>query len=427
MPFDAFDCVSAIQRPIRAAQDEPHAPGPSDDYWYVPVSGISSGRLLVSGETALSIATVFSCIRVLSEGVASLPLNMYERLPGNKGKEVAYKHPLFRLLKYQPNERHTAIQFWETAMAHLLLRGRFLAEIRPGSNGPFGQLLPLNPDRVSVVTLNNGKFRYDYRDELGGERRFLEDELFRVEGLSLDGKQPVSILKYAQATMGLALSAQDYGARFFNNNARPGGVLQHPGKLNDPARENLKSSWQKAYGGSSNAGKVAILEEGMTFQAMSLTMEDAQFLDTRKFQRDEVCAIFRVQPHKVMNLERSTNNNIEHQGIEHVQDTLLPWFVRIEQAIARDLILDNERYFAEFLADAILRGDANTRGLFYRNAILTGWMTRNEARAKENMNPIEGADELLTPMNMAAGADPAKDYGLGPDKKQSPKDSGEAA
>ncbi len=427
MSFDAFDCISAIQRPIRVAQDETSSPGPSDDFWYVPVGGISSGGMLVSGETALSIATVFACIRVLSEGVASLPLNIYERLPANKGKQIAYNHPLFRLLKYQPNDRQTAIQFWETATAHLLLRGRFLAEIQSGRTGPFGQLVPLNPDRVSVITLNNGKFRYDYRDELGGEQKYLEDELFRVEGLSLDGKQPVSLLKYARETMGLALSAQSYGARFFSNNARPAGVLQHPGTLTDPARQNLKASWQAAYGGVNNAAKVALLEEGLTFQPISLSMEDAQFLDTRKFQRDELCAIFRVQPHKVMNLERSTNNNIEQQAIEHVQDTLMPWLIRFEQAIQRDLILDDQRFFAEFLVDGLLRGDANTRGLFYRNAILTGWMTRNEARAKENMNPIEGADELLTPMNMAAGADPAKEYGLEPDKKQSPKDSGEAA
>lgn len=422
--MSAFDQIYLIDRPPAIkSESQSSNQAPSDDFWYQPVGTHSLSGMLVSSETALNIATVFSCVRVLSEGIGSLPLNIYERLSDAKGKQVVPEHPLFQLLKYQPNDRDTAIQFWETAMAHLLLRGRFLAAITPNGLGAAASLQPLNPDRVSVVRLFNGKYRYDYRDELGNDIRYLEDELFRVDGLSLDGQQPVSILKHAKETLGLALSAQSYGSRFFQNNARPSGVLQHPGKLEDKARTNMKQSWQSAFGGVNNAGKTAILEEGVTYQGISLTMEDAQFLSTREFQRDEICALFRVQPHMVMNLARSTNNNIEQQAIEHVQYTLMPWLIRIEQAIARDLMLERNRFFAEFLVDGLLRGDANTRGLFYRNAILTGWMTRNEVRAKENLNPIDGADELLTPMNMAPGTDPRQDYGL-PQTDSSKKDAG---
>lgn len=403
----AFDALKSMDRgPIGIMADASQGtPPPDDNFWYSPLgsAGYSSSGMMVSPETALTISTVMACIRVLSEGVGSLPLDIFERSPDRKGKMTAYDHNLYELLKYQPNEKQTAMQFWEMATAHCLLRGVFYAEIKFSKPTLIASLEPLNPDRMTLVKLPSGRIRYDYRDEEGTLTKYFDHQLFRIEGLSLDGVRPVSLIRYARETLGLAIAAQTYGSTFFKNNGRPNGVLSHPGKVQVDARERMKQSWQEAYGGVNNAGKVALLEEGVTYHQVSLNMQDAQFLETRKFQRSEICALYRVPPHKVMDLERSTNNNIEHQSIEFVQDSLRPWLVRIEQALRRDLILEPMRYLAEFNVDGLLRGDAKTRSMYFSKALGSGggpaWMTQNEVRNKENLNPLPGGDELPQPIN----------------------------
>jgi len=352
-------------------------------------------------------SAVYACVKVLAETIASLPLIVYRRLP-NGGKERALEHPQYRLLHDQPNGWQTSFEWREMTQGHVTLRGMAYSEIIPGPRGAVEELIPLHPDRVEPKRLENGSLIYIHRPENGKERRLTQEEVFVLRGLSSDGIKGLSPIEHARESIGLSLATEGYGARFFQNDARPGGVLESPNKLDESAYKNLKTSWAEAYSGVANSHKPAILEQGLTWKQMGMTSEDAQFLETRKFQLSEIARIFRVPPHMIGDLERSTNNNIEHQSIEFVVHTIRPWLVRWEQAITRDLLIGAGEYFAEFLVDGLLRGDFKTRSEGYASAVTTGWMTPNEVREKENLNPIEGGDELMKPLNMAPGGEPPK-------------------
>lgn len=384
-------------------------PSPADDYWYQPYAVGSSAGMRVTPDSALRLSAVYGAVRAISETVAMLLPILYERT--GDGKQRAYSHPLYSVLYRKPNPWQTAYEFWEMMQGHLELRGNGYAQILPSNTGdPVGALIPLHPDRMRVERLpgNDFRLRYRFRNQDGTETIYSQDEIFHMRGFSLDGITGMSPISVEREVIGVGLGLQDYAARFIENDATPPGTLEHPGKLTPEARKNLKDSWQASQTGG-NRHKTAVLEEGLKYNVVGITNKDAQFIEAREFQIEDIARIFRIPPHKIGHLKRSTFSNIEQQSIEFVQDCMLPRLKRIEQAISRDLLPADEQdqFFAEFNVDAIMRGDIAGRYAAYGSAILDGWMTRNEARAKENLNPLPGLDEPLEPMNMQqAGAKP---------------------
>lgn len=358
----------------------------------------------IGANDALASSAVFACVRILAETVGSLPLHVYRRLAGG-GKETDPSHRLYPLLHDAPNPEMTSMEFREAIVGHLALRGNAYAEIERDAGARPIALWPLRPDRMDVrrdlVTR-----RLIYRYELPNSTLVLIDpaNLMHLRGLSADGVIGYSPIALLREPIAFALALEEYGARLFGNNASPGGVLSVQKPLSATARKNLKDSWEEYHRGLSNAHRVAVLEEGVSWQAIGIAPEDAQFLETRKFQTAEIARIFRIPPHLIGDLEKATFSNIEQQSLEFVIHTIRPWLVRIEQAIKRDLFrgeTGQRTHFAEFKVDGLLRGDLLSRYQAYTQAHLNGWMTANEIRDLENLNPLPGGDDLLIPLNVA--------------------------
>ena len=357
----------------------------------------------VDEKSAMQIATVYACVRLLAETVAGLPLHLYRMKDGTNAKERAVEHPLYKLLYRQPNPEMTSFSFRETMMTHLLLWGNSYAQIiRDGRNNIMA-LYPLLPENVEVDRDENGQIYYIYHaytDEKPGERNkdiyFRYDEVFHVPGLGFNGLVGFSPIAMMKNSLGTTLAVEKYGSAFFKNGAQPSGVLEHPGVLKNP--EKIRENWSDVYGGPNNAHKVAVLEEGMQYKAISLPPEDSQFLSTRQFGVNEICRIFRVPPHMVQDLEHATFSNIEHQSIDFVVHTLTPWLVRFEQAIIKDLLLPDEQdeYFPKFNVDGLLRGDYQSRMQGYATGISNGFLSPNDIHRLENMDLIpaeKGGDD----------------------------------
>lgn len=359
----------------------------------------------VTPETALQTTAVFACIRVLAESVASLPLAVYRRLD-TRSKEKAPDHPLYRLLHNQPNPEMTSFEFRETLMGYLGGWGNAYADIEVDGRGRVAALWPLLPNKMERITREKGELIYHYRvpDSVGGEVRKLRGEfVFHTRGIGSNGIVGYSPIQLHRQAIGLSQAAEQFGATLFKNNARPAVVLEHPGELSNDAETRLRTSWEAMHMGLENAHRVAILEEGMKLHQVGIPPEDAQFLQTRKFQVPEIARIYRIQPHLIQDLEHATFANIEHQGIEFVVHTLRPWLVRWEQRIWSQLLLPREQneFFAEFNVDGLLRGDIQSRYNAYSTGRNGGWLSRNDIRERENMNPIAGGDDYLTPLNMS--------------------------
>lgn len=355
----------------------------------------------VTPETSLRFSAVLACVRVISEDVASLPLPVYRRLTGG-GKERSPRHPLYSILHDSPNPEMTSFTFRETLMLHLLLWGNAYAE-KVMVNGRVAQLWPITPSRVSVQrNLRTKELEYMISPPDSQERVVMTaSQIMHVRGLSMNGITGMSPIAVARDAIGLGLAGQEFAGGFFNRGMRPSMVLEHPGVLSEEAVTRLRMSVEESYGGLSNAQRAMILEEGMSVKTVGMPLEDAQFIEQRKLQVEEIARIFRVQPHKIGHHERSTFNNIEHLGIDHVVSTVRPWLVRWEQSIAKDLIPPEERgsLFAEFIVDGLLRGDSEGRGKFYTALWQVGALSPNEIRALENMNSIEDGDTYYVPMN----------------------------
>jgi HK97 family phage portal protein len=358
----------------------------------------TSGKT-VNEHTAMQMTAVYSCVRILSEAVASLPLHVY-RYNDSGGKEKDLKHPLYRLLHDEPNPEMTSFVFRETLMSHLLLWGNAYAQIIRNAKGAVIALYPLMPNKMTVDRDSSGKLYYLYQKgsedtpTLGSNSQVYlsPHDVLHIPGLGFDGVIGYSPIAMARNAIGLAIATEEYGAKFFANGAAPGGVLEHPGTIKDPQK--IKDSWNAAYQGSSNSHKVAVLEEGMKYQAIGISPEQAQFLETRKFQINEIARIFRVPPHMLADLEKSSFSNIEHQGLEFVKYSLDPWVVRWEQSMCRALLSDSEkpRVFIKFNVDGLLRGDYQSRMNGYAVGIQNGFMSPNDVRQLENMDLIP--DEL---------------------------------
>lgn len=356
--------------------------------------GRSDSGEVVNERSAMQIATVYACVRLLAETVAGLPLHLFRDI-GNNAKEKASDHPLYKLLYRQPNPEMTSFSFRETLMTHLLLWGNAYAQIiRDGRNNILA-LYPLLPEYMETDRDDQGRIYYIYHaytDEKPGKKNqdiyFRYDEVFHVPGLGFNGLigfSPIAMMKNA---LGTTLAVEKYGSAFFKNGAQPSGVLEHPGILKNP--DKIRQNWSDVYGGSNNAHKVAVLEEGMKYTAISLPPEDSQFLSTREFGVNEICRIFRVPPHMVQDLSHSTFSNIEHQSIDFVVHTLTPWLVRFEQSITKDLLLPDEqdKYYAKFNVDGLLRGDYQSRMQGYATGISNGFLCPNDIRTLEQMDRI---------------------------------------
>lgn len=372
----------------------------------------------VTEENALTFSAVYACVRVLSESVAMLPLLTYRRL-ANGGKQKATDTPIYNLLHRSPNPEMTSFEFRETLIAHVATWGNGYAEIEWSNSGQPLALWPLNPAKMQI-TRRNGQLVYLYTLPSGEERPLASWRIHHVRGLSSNGIVGYSPIRLAMQSIGVGLALEEYGARFFGNGARPGGVLKHPGVLSDGAYKRLKESWSAENEGLSNAHRLKILEEGLDYEAIGIPPEEAQFLESKKFQVNEIARWFRIPPHMLADLERATFSNIEEQGLEFVIYTLGPWLTRHEQAIERDLLTEAERQtlFVEYLVNGLLRGNITSRFQAYQLALQGGWMNPNEVRTLENMNPYEGGDTYLMPLNMApAGSTPSTSAGADGDQR----------
>jgi len=373
------------------------------------MGGSTSGKR-VNERTAMQMTAVYSCVRILSEAVAGLPLHLYQ-YTDNGGKKKAVEHPLYFLLHDEPNPEMTSFVFRETLMTHLLLWGNAYAQIIRNGKGEIVALYPLMADRMEVKRDEVTKrLYYEYRtspdDAPINEKSTVKlppSEVLHIPGLGFDGLVGYSPIAMAKNAIGMAIACEEYGAKFFANGAQPSGVLEHPGTIKDPSR--VRESWTQTFGGSQNANKVAVLEEGMKYTPISISPEQAQFLETRKFQINEIARIFRVPPHMVGDLEKSSFSNIEQQSLEFVKYTLDPWVSRWEQSIARCLLIPDEKkqYFAKFNVDGLLRGDYQSRMNGYAIGRQNGWMSTNDIRELENLDLIpkeEGGDLYLINGNM---------------------------
>lgn len=380
------------------ARDKPQDSVSAAQVFYFGTSG--SGKS-VTVQSAIQLSTVYACVRVISETIASLPLGIYEAV--NDGNEKAMEHPLYRLLHDEPNSEMTSFVFREVMLAHLLLYGNSYSQIiRSGKNTIVG-LYPLLPDHMDVDRDSKGNLQYTYTTSDGKTVSIKPRDVLHIPGLGFDGVMGYSPIALEKNAIGLGIASEEYGSKFFSNGARPSGILTHPNTVKNPKA--LRDSWNSAYGGSSNSNRVAILEEGMKFEPIAIPNNEAQFLETRKFQVDEICRIFRVPPHLVGNLEHATFSNIEHQSIDFAVHTIRPWLVRIEQAMNRALLSDQEkgRFFVQFNIDGLMRGDYKSRMEGYAIGRQNGWLSANDIRALENQNPIpkeEGGDAYLVNGNM---------------------------
>lgn len=365
------------------------------DAGYSFLFGRTTSGKPVNERTAMQTTAVYACVRILAEAIASLPLHVYE-YQDDGGKKLVHDHPLYYLLHDEPNPEMTSFVFRETLMSHLLIWGNAYAQIiRDGAGRVLG-LYPLLPDKMEVQRDDKGNIYYVYSRNSDENPTFKEygniklkaEDVLHIPGLGFDGLIGYSPIAMAKNAVGMTLACEEYGASFFANGANPGGVLEHPGVLKDPSK--VRESWNSVYRGVGNAHKIAVLEEGMKYQQIGIPPEEAQFLETRKFQINEIARLYRIPPHMVGDLDKSSFSNIEQQSLEFVKYTLDPWVIRWEQSLQRSLLLPGEKgkYFIKLNVDGLLRGDYQSRMNGYAVGRQNGWFSANDIREMENMNPI---------------------------------------
>ena len=377
------------------SRDKPTNSYDSPSYTYF--FGRANSGKRVTDRTALQHIAVYACVRVLSEAIAQLPLHLYKY--NDNGKERVPQHPLYFLLHDQPNPEMTSFVFRETLMSHLLIYGNAYAQIIRNGRGDVIGLYPLMPDKMKVDRDEKNRLIYIYSryDEANpnlkeqGDIVLYADEVLHIPGLGYDGLVGYSPIALAKNAIGISIACEDYGASFFGNNANPSGVLEHPGVIKNP--DKLRDAWHRAYGGR-NAHKVAVLEEGVKFTPISIPNNEAQFLETRKFQIEEIARMYRVPLHMIGDLDHATFSNVEHLSLDFVKYSLDPWIVRWEQGLMKALLSHSEKgkYFIKFNVEGLLRGDYASRMQGYATARQNGWMSANDIRELEDMNMIP--DEL---------------------------------
>lgn len=405
----------SLRRRIRDWLFERRSGPANPDPWLVAAFGgpETATGIRVTADTAMRFTAVYAAVRILAETIATLPLIVYRRTE-NDGKERATDYFLYRLLHDQPNEEQTSVEFREMLQGHLALRGNAYAQIDRKMGQP-ARLVPLHPDRVEAERSKNGDLVYRISPDSGSPYLLsqMRGEIMHIRALSSDGVTGLNPIELFREAIGLGLAYEEYSGRLFGNGANINGVLETPQAMSNEALARFRTLWQQNYGGVGNAGKTAILEQGMKWQAIGIAPKDAEFIISRKFQITEIARIFRVPPHMLADLERATFSNIEHQSLEFIRDTIRPWLVRWEQALTRDLIPaeDRDNYFVEFLIDGLMRGDLKSRYDSYAIGRNNGWLSANDIRRLENMNPLppEQGDVYLIPLNMVqAGTEAPK-------------------
>lgn len=369
------------------ARDKPRDAVSSAPSFYF---GSSATGKSVTPSSAVQVSAVYACVRVIAETIASLPLHVYETT--ETGSRKAPEHPLYRLLHDEPNAEMTSFVWRETMLSHLLLWGNAYCQIIRTGRNKIDSIYPLIPDQMEVDRDSRGSLTYTYTTSEGKTYTLKPEDVLHIPGLGFDGVVGYSPIALEKSAIGLGIAAEEYGSKFFSNGARPSGILVHPNTVKDPSA--LRASWNAAFTGSANAGKVAVLEENMHFEPLTMPNNEAQFLETRKFQVNEICRIFRVPPHMIGDLDRATFSNIEHQSISFAVHTIRPWLVRIEQAMNRALFADSEkgRFYVQFNLDGLMRGDYKSRMEGYAIARQNGWMSANDIRELENLNPLSDED-----------------------------------
>ena len=365
-----------------------------------------SGARINEG-TALGLSAVWACVNLLSATVASLPLILYRR--AGRVKFRAREHPLYRLAHDEPNEFFTSFMWRETAMGHVLTWGNSYTEIV--GRAAARELRILRPDRMTPLVTPSGRLYYEYNEGGATPRLIRPENLIHVSGLGFDGVRGYSVIQTHRESLGLTAATVSFGASWFGNGSRPAGMLKHPARLSPEAAKRLRLQWEALHSGSDNWNKTAILEEGMSWEKIGIPPEDSQFLETRVFQVQDVARMYNVPPHMIQELSHATFSNIEHQAIQFVVHTVRPWLVRWEQELNRKLLSERERedHFFEFLVDGLLRGDTVARFQSYALGRQWGWLSANDIRALENMNPIrDGGDEYLVPLNMSPAGAPVE-------------------
>lgn len=382
-----------------------------------PSSVRNPSGLRIDSETALQSTVVLACARVLAESIASLPLHLYQNL-AEGGKAPAREHPLYRRLHIAPNSWQTSFEWREQQVLWLCLWGNSYNLLVPGSAGFATELHPLHPSRMTPERIENGRIRYKYRDERGREETYTQDQIMHIRWLSDDGINGMIPVELARDAIGLARACEIHGARYFGNGARPGFVLTTDNDMKPEAAATLRDNWERMHRGADRASRTAVLFGGLKpMELAGSNNQESQFLETRRFQIEEVCRLYRVPPHLVGDLSRSSFSNIEQQSIDFVQHSLLPWLRRFENAFARDLIVEDEKFFAEFDTRGLLRGDAAARASYYSSLYNLGVASINEIRSWESLNPVEGGDlrfvqlnmQTLTQANASAAAPPEAD------------------
>jgi len=383
----------------RASPENPSTNLANPSEWLVDYFGggdTHAGRK-VSGQSAMQSSVVYACVRVLADTIASLPLVIYRRLPDG-GKERAANHPSSGALKNNPNPWMTSFVWRETSQTHIHLFGNAYSVVEKNQNGRAVSFIPVKPTDVSVEFDDAGELTYTVKSG-GTLSRMPSDRVLHIPGLGFDGISGRSDIGFARQAIGLSLGAEEYGARWFGNGARPSGVYTTPGTLTDKTRGKLREALKTIHGGVSNAHRIALLEGGVTWMPTSVPPEDSQFLETRRFQAEDIARVFRVPGHMIGIRDNQPRANVEQEAIDFVTHTVRPWLVRWEQEINRKLF-DGTNFFAEFMVDGLLRGDFASRMAGFSTALQNGILNRNEARAMENRNAIEGGDKFTVQLNL---------------------------
>jgi len=401
-----------INRIYQAAAGRTSKPSLWDNYWYQIAGQLSKAGVEITEHTSLNLSSVWCAVRSISETIGTLPLITYEQ-KGRK-KERAKKHPVYDLLHIQPNPEMTASQYRTALQAHLLTWGNHYSQIETSYGGTPLALWPLDPSRMKV-TRPQKEIIYQYSPLNGEIIDFPSREILHITGLGFNGLMGYSVIQHHRDSIGLAMAGEIFQSRLFKNNATPSGTLstEFTGDISDEKIKKLLTDWYEAQGGLDNIGKVAFLTHGLKFQPIGMPLKDVEFLGLRRFQIEEICRIFNISPHFLQDWERSTFSNVEQDSINHVIYCLRPWMVFTEQAMMVKLLSKEERRTVsiEHLVEGLLRGDTLSRYNSYQSGINSGWMTRNEAREKENYNPLEGLDEPL----IQGAMKPADEAGLVPD------------
>ena len=408
---------------IRAAVDDR---SPWGDFWFQPVGGRSGTGQVVNADTAMRLSAVYACVRVHTESFAVLPFRLYRPRVGGRGRQLVTDHWAYTLFARRPNRFQNPFEFREMLQGHLSLRGNAFCEPVEDGRGGILELLPRHPDRIQVEVMSDDTWRYRYTERDGTQRIIRRDKMWTIRGLSGDGIVGLNPIEMQRESIGAGLAAQDYGNRFFANDAKPtGGWIEFPGKIADKAtRETLGQSIKDAISGR-NRHRILTLDQGMKYHEVGVSNKDSQFLESRGYTRTEIAGMFRVPPHMIGDLSRATFSNIEQQAIDFWQNCMLPWCERWEAAV--ETLIGDDELEVEFDFRNLLRGDATSRAAYAHSGVLDGWLTRNEARELEGYDPIEGLDEPLVPVNERGldDADPMGETGAAetlPDAEPAPQD-----